>query len=230
MLAPASDDGRTVGPSDRPRRWLLWLSLAIAAWMVIVVAAVLLTADGQDGDAETADSTTLTSPASTTPVPTSVSTTAPATTPTTSSSSTASTATTTTASSTSAPPEVAETTTTPSTSAAPSVAAVSQDEAQSFFQTYYDEVNAGEYTSSWARLTPEFQNGMARSFDYYVDFWDENDVEVRGVQLVSSNTIEARVHVDLRWNGRGRAITDEFLLRRSETGELLIASETTVDR
>jgi hypothetical protein len=107
---------------------------------------------------------------------------------------------------------------------------VSQDEAERFIRTYYDEVNAGDYSAAWASLTPEFQRGKARSYDYYVNFWNENDIEIGQVLLVSSDASGAIVHVDLRWNGSGPWLTDEFVLRRGSSGELLIAAQKQVSR
>ena len=42
-------------------------------------------------------------------------------------------------------------------------------------RSYYEAVAAGDYEQSWSQLSPEFQRGKARSFDYYAEFWDEND-------------------------------------------------------
>ena len=38
---------------------------------------------------------------------------------------------------------------------------------------------------------PEFQRGMAQSYDYYVGFWNDNDIEVGDVELVDTNRHEA---------------------------------------
>jgi hypothetical protein len=107
---------------------------------------------------------------------------------------------------------------------------ISQQEAEGFLRNYYDEVEAGDYAASWSRLTPEFQRGKARSYEYYTGFWDDNDIEIGDVRLVASDASEARVQAELRWNDQDNWITDEFLLRRSENGELLIAAQTAVGR
>jgi len=81
---------------------------------------------------------------------------------------------------------------------------------------YYAAVDARDYETSWAQLTPEFQTGKARSFEYYTSFWDANDVELRRVVTVESSDDEARVRADLRWNERGPWITEEFGLVRQD--------------
>ena len=90
---------------------------------------------------------------------------------------------------------------------------------------YCDAVEAGDYERSWSQLTPEFQRGKARSFDYYVEFWNEYDIEVGDVRLVDADSERAIVDVELRWNGSSDAVTDRFELRRSSSGQLLIAGQ-----
>ena len=60
--------------------------------------------------------------------------------------------------------------------------------------------------------------------------WDDNDIAIGPVELVSSDATGAVVHVDLRWNGSGPWLTDEFVLRRGSGGELLIAAQRQVGR
>ena len=93
---------------------------------------------------------------------------------------------------------------------------------------YYDAVAAGDYARSWAQLTPEFQHGKARSYEYYVGFWDDNDIAVDAVELVDADPSRAIVHVELRWNGSSEAVTDRFELHRGPDGQLLIARQDTV--
>jgi hypothetical protein len=66
--------------------------------------------------------------------------------------------------------------------------------------SYYDAVALGDYERSWSQLTPEFQRGTARSYDYYVEFWDDNDIDVGDVDV---REVDQRILVDveLRWNG-----------------------------
>ncbi len=102
-------------------------------------------------------------------------------------------------------------------------------EADTFIRSYYDSVAAGDYATSWAQLAPEFQRGKARSYEYYVGFWDDNDIEVDDVVLIDADAGQATVHVQLRWNGSPTAVTDAFTIRAGELGEPLIAGQRTID-
>lgn len=67
---------------------------------------------------------------------------------------------------------------------------------------------------------------MARSYDYYVGFWNDNDIEVGQVDLVDVDQDRAGVQVELRWNGNTTTELNQFTLRPDEDGDLLIASQT----
>ena len=119
------------------------------------------------------------------------------------------------------------------TDAAPTpapAAAVTPARAESFVRDYFDAVAAGDYACSWSQLTPEFQHGKARSYEYYVGFWDDNDIAVDDVELVDADPSKAIVDVVLRWNGSSDATTDRFELRRGPDGQLLIARQDTIAR
>ena len=117
--------------------------------------------------------------------------------------------------------------TNPPTGAAPPL--MTAEEAETYVRSYYDAVRAGNYEVSWSRLTPEFQRGKAVSYEYYVGFWNDNDVEVGDVDLVDANHDHVILNVVLRWNDNATAVTEQFTLRPGEDGELLIASERTID-
>jgi hypothetical protein len=104
-------------------------------------------------------------------------------------------------------------------------ALLTPDAANAFIHTYYDLVAVGDYEASWSRLAPEFQRGRARSYQYYVDFWNHNDAQVDGVQLVESTPDRAVVIVDLRLNGSQTPIRDQLSLRAGPDGQPLIARE-----
>jgi tRNA A-37 threonylcarbamoyl transferase component Bud32 len=106
---------------------------------------------------------------------------------------------------------------------------VTESQAETFIRSYYDAVTAGNYDMSWSQLAPEFQRGKARSYEYYVDFWNDNDIEVETVQLVDADGEQAIVNVELRWNGSSTAVFDQFTLRPDENGRPLIAGQTTLD-
>ena len=108
-------------------------------------------------------------------------------------------------------------------------ALVTQSQAEAFIGSYYEAVATGDYDTSWSRLAPEFQRGKARSYEYYVDFWNDNDIEVGTVQLVDADGEQAIVSVELRWNGSSTAVIDQFTLRPDEDGRPLIAAQTTID-
>ena len=117
----------------------------------------------------------------------------------------------------------------PTPPAADSPSTITEQGIESFVRTYYDAVGARNYETSWAQLTPEFQRGMSRSYEYYVSFWNDNDVEVVDVELVRSDEEGATVNVELRWNDDAAAVIDQFTLRFSDNGQPLIASQRTLD-
>ena len=93
---------------------------------------------------------------------------------------------------------------------------------------YFDAVAVGNYERSWSQLTPEFQRGKARSYEYYVQFWDDNDIDVGDVVMVEVDPGRAVVDVELRWNGTSNPVTDRFELRPGTDGQLLIARQETI--
>jgi tRNA A-37 threonylcarbamoyl transferase component Bud32 len=129
---------------------------------------------------------------------------------------------------TAAPATAASTSTAPSTTAPTVSEALSKRDAEAFLTDYYAAVEAGDYETSWAQLTPEFQSGKARSFEYYTSFWEANDIELRKVRLIESSDNEARLRADLRWNASGPWITDEFELVRVD-GRWLIDNQQSVE-
>ena len=94
---------------------------------------------------------------------------------------------------------------------------------------YYEAVQAGDYERSWSQLAPQFQRGRARSFEYYVDFWNDNDVDVGDVVMVSVNADTAIVEVELHWTQTGGGSIQRLELRTDAGGQLLIAGEETQD-
>jgi len=104
-------------------------------------------------------------------------------------------------------------------------ATITQQMADTFVRSYYDAVAAGNYEASWAQLAPEFQRGMARSYQYYVGFWSANDVEVGEVRLVEAGEDRVIVNVELSWNGDA-AVVNEFTLRPGADGDLVISSQS----
>ena len=106
---------------------------------------------------------------------------------------------------------------------------VTETQAEAFIGSYFDAVTARDYATTWSQLAPEFQRGKARSYEYYVDFWNDNDIEVGTVHLVHADDEQAIVNVELRWNGSPTVVLDQFTLRPDEDGRLLIAGQTTLD-
>ena len=125
------------------------------------------------------------------------------------------------------PPTATTPAPTPATAAAAS-GAITAAEAETFLVDYYNAVNAGDYQTSWAELSPEFQRGKAQSYEYYSTFWDKNNIEVFDVRFVSADGSEAIVDADLRWNGQGRQQTDRFTLRRNDQGSLVITRQSSL--
>jgi hypothetical protein len=113
----------------------------------------------------------------------------------------------------------------PPTPAGELVGLTTEPQAEAFVRDYYDLVAVGDYPRSWAQLAPEFQHGKARSYEYYVNFWNANDVEIGDVDLVDVDRDRVVVRAALRWNGEGRAVVDELTLRPGDNGELLITRQ-----
>jgi hypothetical protein len=126
----------------------------------------------------------------------------------------------------SAPPTIPPTT--PPTTL-PTVGDLSQAEAEGILRDFYAAVEAGDYETTWRQLSPEFQRGKARSFQYYTSFWDENDIEVGRIELVEATARQAIIDADLRWNGSDSWQTERFTLQ-SDGDAWLIAEQTTLSR
>jgi serine/threonine protein kinase len=195
----------------RPSRTLALLTILMFGAIAVVIGAVALS--GRDGSPSPND-------AAPTSVVSAVATTQPASTQPSTTVATAATVVPSTAASTSTAPP----TTSPQAAGEP----LSKHDAEAFLNDYYDAVEAGDYETSWAQLTPEFQSGKARSFDYYTSFWDANDIELRKVHLVESSDNAALIRADLRWNASGPWITDEFELVQQD-GRWLIDNQQSVD-
>jgi serine/threonine protein kinase len=206
------------GDRHRSRTVALLTILMIGAIAVVIGAVALSQRDNAPPSSAAAPTSVLSAVATTQPASTQPASTQPATTFATAT--TAATVAPATAASTSAAPP----TTSPVTASEP----LSKSDAEAFLTDYYAAVEAGDYETSWAQLTPEFQSGKARSFEYYTSFWEANDIELRKVRLVDSSDNEARVRADLRWNASGPWITDEFELVRVD-GRWLIANQQSVD-
>jgi serine/threonine protein kinase len=134
------------------------------------------------------------------------------------------------------PPAVSTTVTAPPTAGPPTRAPpgpagvpVTATAVETFVREYYEAVQAGDYERSWSQLAPQFQRGRARSFEYYVDFWNDNDIDVGDVVTVSVDANTAIVDVELRWTETGDASIQRLELRADAGGQLLIAGEETQD-
>jgi tRNA A-37 threonylcarbamoyl transferase component Bud32 len=238
----------------RRRRFAIAMALAVAA-AAIVFVAVFATARRDGGEATsttirivapaTAGAATSTIPSSTAPLtPPTASDRAPVRpvatgAPTSSVATTPPSTVTTNLTGVAAPPtapatmETAATTTPPSPADVPASggdqALVTDSQADAFIRSYYDAVANRAYDTSWSQLAPEFQRGKARSYEYYVDFWNDNDIEVGSVHLVDNGGEQAIVNVELRWNDSPTTVIDQFTLRPDEDGRPLIANQITVD-
>ena len=215
--APVSrpEDSRAASPPSggRPRTRRLWVGIAAAAAAVVAALGAVIVRGGTDRDATTGvrdrDIMQLTAvpttnaPAGATPPP-AVLPDAP---------------------SASATLAVAISTT---IADGGSAASITESQAEAFLHAYFDAVASGSYERSWSQLAPGFQRGKARSYDYYVGFWNDNDVEVGDVRLVDATADSAVVNVDLRWNGNDTPVTDQFTLRLGDDGELIIAEQDTI--
>jgi hypothetical protein len=231
----------------RPRRETFPVLVSILFAVLAATAAIIMFLTFTDDGGEATTTTGAPAAAPTTlaalPVPAPVTSTAPTTAsspvPTSSPATTVAT-TASMAASTVADPPPAPSTAAPTTPTAPTTerpgrgpdrpdGVVTAAQADAFLRDYYDAVEAGDYERAWSELTPEFQRGKARSYDYFVGFWDENDIAVGDVVLVEATADRAIVDAELRWNGSGTPSTSRFELRASPDGLRIAAQETLGD-
>ncbi len=212
---------------DRPNRGLMVLAVLLVGALAIVIAAVAVSARDGDNASEapppSASQMVTTQQVTTQQVTTQPPTSSPA--PVTSAATTVAPLPTSPAT-TPAPSRPAPTRPAPPPASAPSGKLETPDPNR-FLRDYYAAVEAAAYDTSWAQLTPDFQSGKARSFEYYTSFWDENDVELKKVKTIESSDGAARVRADLRWNGRGPWTTEEFALVLQD-GRWLIDDQSSV--
>lgn len=233
--AAAGPGSRPVVAAARSRRgWPVVPALAGAALALVLATLITLALGRDDGDPTTvgADTTTGTPAPVTTATPPETATTAPTTTL--APAATVALATTVPTNTTVAPPTTA-------TTAAPATTALADppvgndpivaDEAVAFVQTYYAEVEAGEYESAWDRLSVDYQRDGPGDFDDYVTYWDRNDVEVVGIEVTSGPGDPTICRLTMRYHTPDgiKGEVDEATLGRDADGEIVILSFTRVD-
>ncbi len=75
---------------------------------------------------------------------------------------------------------------------------------EEFIQSYYANINQGQYQTAWNQLSPNFQNNKSlhpNGYLSYIDWWGGKvqQVEVEQVSLVENNTETATVSAQLKY-------------------------------
>ncbi len=239
------------------RSWAAPL-LAFLAVFLLIAGAVWLLASGPDADpsasedAPTSDAATATAeptstasatstvaaapvteppasvdPATTTPVTTAP----PATTPVSVTATTVPPVAPTAAPATVAPATAVPTTAPPFLMPAAEGGPIAEEEALAFVRTYYDQVAAGEYESTWPRLTQEFRDARNLTFESYARYWRNTSLELGDLRYTPGPGLqEGQVRFEARYTTDGRVVeeTDELTLRREPDGSLVIAEQRIV--
>ena len=106
-----------------------------------------------------------------------------------------------------------------------------EDEALAFVLTYYEQVNSGEYDTTWPILTQEFRDARDLTFEDYTRYWRNTSLELSDLRFTPGpGPNEARVRFDARYDTFGRIVeeTDELTLRRELDGRLVITAQRSV--
>ena len=135
-----------------------------------------------------------------------------------------------------APPTAAPTTGPPITGApvltpTPAVAPTDEGEVLAFVLSYYEQVNGGEYETSWPKLAPEFRDARNLTFEEYTRYWRNTSLELGDLQFTPGpGADEGRVRFAARYDTFGRIVeeTDELTLRREQDGRLVITEQIIV--
>jgi serine/threonine protein kinase len=123
--------------------------------------------------------------------------------------------------------------------AAPAVTATASDdvgpatesEAVAFVADYYESLAAGEYETTWERLSPQFRDDRNLTYESYVSYWQRTDIELQNLRFVTGPGVdESRVLFEARYDTGSRVIdeTDEITLVRQPDGQLIITRQRTV--
>jgi hypothetical protein len=135
-----------------------------------------------------------------------------------------------------APPTAAPTTGPPITGApaltpTPALAPTDEGEVLAFVLSYYEQVNGGEYETTWPKLAPEFRDARNLTFEEYTRYWRNTSLELGDLQFTPGpGADEGRVRFAARYDTFGRIVeeTDELTLRREQDGRLVITEQIIV--
>jgi len=111
------------------------------------------------------------------------------------------------------------------------VAPTDEGEVLAFVLSYYEQVNGGEYETSWPKLAPEFRDARNLTFEEYTRYWRNTSLELDDLQFTPGpGADEGRVRFAARYDTFGRIIeeTDELTLRREQDGRLVITEQIIV--
>ncbi len=135
-----------------------------------------------------------------------------------------------------APVVVSPTTATPATTAAapePTSGSgpISEIEALDFVLNYYEQIAAGEYESTFVKLTPEFRAARNLTLESYTRYWQNTSLEISNSSFTPGpGPDEGRVRFDARYTTSRGVVeeTDEITVRREGDGQLVITKQRIV--
>ena len=100
-----------------------------------------------------------------------------------------------------------------------------------FVLAYYEQVNGGEYDTTWPTLTQEFRDARDLSFEEYTRYWRNTSLELGDLRYTPGpDPNEGRVRFAARYDTFGRVVaeTDELTVRREQDGRLVITDQRIV--
>lgn len=135
-----------------------------------------------------------------------------------------------------APVVVSPTTATPATTAAapePTSGSgpISEIEALDFVLNYYEQIAAGDYESTFVKLTPEFRAARNLTLESYTRYWQNTSLEISSPSFTPGpGPDEGRVRFDARYTTNRGVVreTDEITVRREGDGQLVITEQRIV--
>jgi serine/threonine protein kinase len=132
---------------------------------------------------------------------------------------------------TAAPTTNAPATATPAVMVGPQLAPIGGEEALAFVRTYYQQIDSGDYDTTWPSLTQEFRDARDLTFESYTRYWRNTSIELGELSFVPGpGPYEARVRFPARYtttSGVAEEI-DELTLQREQDGRVVIIEQRIV--
>lgn len=107
-------------------------------------------------------------------------------------------------------------------------AMISEPEAIAFVRTYYDEVAAGDYITSWPKLAAEFATSRNLTLDRYSNYWRNTTLVLDQLTFAPGpGDDHARVRFNATYTTAGHTVAeaDQLTLRRADDGTLVVTDQ-----